>query len=161
MTLSVGDRVPEATFFTMTDDGPGKVASADIFGGKTVALFAVPGAFTPTCNLNHLPGFVAHADDFRAKGCDDVVCVTVNDPFVVNAWGKASGANGKVRILADADGSFTKAAGMDFDASGAGLMTRSRRYAAVVEDGMIKTINIEDVPSNAEVSSADNLLKAL
>lgn len=161
MALSVGDKLPEATFFTMTEDGPATTTTSEVFGGKTVALFAVPGAFTPTCHLKHMPGFIEHADAFKAKGCDTIACITVNDPFVAGAWGKTAGADGKITVLADADAAFTKAAGMDFDGSAVGLLARSKRYAAIVRDGTVEAINIEETPSNAEISSAEALLKAL
>lgn len=161
MTLSVGDTLPEATFFELTDDGLEKVTTSEVFGGRKVALFGVPGAYTPTCHMKHMPGFIAAADDFKAKGCDAVVCVTVNDAHVSGAWAKDTGAAGTVRVISDSTAEFTKAAGLDFDASAVGLMTRSKRFSALVDDGVVKAINIEDVPSEAEATSAENLLKAL
>ena len=161
MTISVGDRLPDATFKTITDDGPADMTTADVFGGKTVAAFAVPGAYTPTCHAKHLPGFLDNLDALKAKGVDSVACIAVNDMFVVNAWAKDSNAAGKILFLADGNGDFTKAVGLDFDGSGFGLGTRSRRYAMLVEDGVVKTLNVEESPGVAEASSAEELLKAL
>ena len=161
MTISVGDRLPDATFKTMTDDGPSDMTTADVFAGKTVAAFAVPGAFTPTCHAKHLPGFLDNLDALKAKGVDTVACISVNDVFVMNAWSKDSGGAGKILFLADGNGEFSEAVGLAFDASGAGLGTRSRRYAMLVEDGVVKTLNIEEAPGVAEASSAAELLKAL
>lgn len=161
MTLSVGDKLPEATFFTMTDDGPGELKTSEVFGGKKIALFAVPGAYTPTCHTKHLPGFLAHVDEFKAKGCDAVVCITVNDLFVTKAWAESTGATGKIQVLADSAAEFTNAAGMGFDAAAIGLMTRSQRYAAIVDDGVVNVIFVEDAPSDADVSTAESLLATL
>ncbi|MEM6666872.1 MAG: peroxiredoxin [Pseudomonadota bacterium] len=161
MALSVGSTLPDATFFHMTGDGPQQASTADIFDGKTVVAFAVPGAFTPTCHMKHMPGFVTHADAFKAKGVDSIVCLTVNDPFVAGAWSEATGAGDAVQVIADADGSFTKAAGMDFDGSAVGLGVRSLRYAMIVKDGTVSAINIADSPGEAEKSSAEALVAAL
>ncbi|MEM6615301.1 MAG: peroxiredoxin [Pseudomonadota bacterium] len=161
MALSTGDTLPEATFNIMTADGPGTTTTSEVFGGKKVVAFAVPGAFTPTCSLNHLPGFIENAASFKEKGVDAIVCISVNDPFVMGAWEKSSGADGAIHFLGDANASFTKAAGMDFTVDAVGLVSRSQRYAMMVEDKVVKTINIEDSPGEAEASSAANLLKAL
>jgi peroxiredoxin len=161
MTIAEGDTLPEATFRALGPDGIETLSTKDVFGGKTVVLFAVPGAFTPTCHLKHLPGFIEGADAIRAKGVDDVICVAVNDPFVLAAWGEATGAAGKVKILSDGNAEFTKAIGMDFDGSGIGLGTRSKRYAMVVEDGTVKVLNTEENPGVAEVSDAESILAAL
>ena len=161
MPISVGDTLPEATFFRMTGDGPEQVSSADIFKGKKVAAFAVPGAYTPTCHLKHMPGFLAHTNEFKEKGVDEIVCIAMNDPFVLQAWEKETDATGRVTILGDSDASFTKTIGMDFDAAAVGLGVRSKRYAMIVDDGRVSVLNVEDVPSEAEASSAETLLKAL
>lgn len=161
MPISVGDRLPDATFRVMTSDGPANKSTQEIFGGKKVVLFAVPGAFTPSCHAKHLPGFLAKIDDFKTKGVDSVACLSVNDVFVLDAWSKASGADGKIQFLSDGNGTFTKTIGLDFDASAAGLGTRSRRYAMLVEDGVVKALNVEEVPSKVEASSADRLLQSL
>ena len=161
MPLSVGDRLPEVSFTVMTDDGPSSVSTSDVFAGKKVAAFAVPGAFTPTCHLKHLPGFLDHLNDFKVRGVDTVACIAVNDIFVLNAWAKASGAEGKIVFLADGNDEFTKAAGLDFDASAVGLGMRSKRYAMLVDDGVVKVLNIEDAPASAIISSADELLKSI
>jgi glutaredoxin/glutathione-dependent peroxiredoxin len=161
MTISVGDRVPAATFRTMTPDGPAPKKSEDIFKGKKVVLFAVPGAFTPTCHKNHMPGFVKNADAIKAKGVDMIAVTAVNDVFVMDAWKKASGAEGKIEFLADGSADFAKALGLSFDASANGLGVRSKRYCMVIDDGVVKSISIEDAPGKAELSGADNLLKQI
>ncbi len=161
MPLKVGDRVPDATFKVMTKDGPANMTSAEVFNGKKVAAFAVPGAFTPTCHNKHLPNFIENLDALKAKGVDTVACIAVNDPFVLSAWAKATNADGKIVFLSDGNAEFTKAAGFDFDGSGANLGTRSRRYAMLVDDGVVKVLNLEDGPGKAEASSAQELLKAL
>jgi peroxiredoxin len=161
MTISVGDRVPAATFNTMTPDGPAPKTSDDIFKGKKVVLFAVPGAFTPTCHKNHMPGFVKNADAIKAKGIDTIAVTAVNDVFVMDAWKKASGAEGKIEFLADGSAAFAKAIGLSLDASARGLGVRSQRYCMVVDDGVVKSISVEDTPGKAELSGADNLLKSI
>jgi peroxiredoxin len=159
MAIKVGDRIPSASFTVMTAEGPKPKTTDDIFKGKKVVLFAVPGAFTPTCSKAHLPGFVAQADAIKAKGIDTIAVTGVNDVFVMDAWKKATTAEGKIEFLADGNGDFAKAIDMTIDASGNGLGTRSKRYAMVVEDGVVKKLNIEDAPGKAEISSAENLLK--
>jgi peroxiredoxin len=161
MTIAEGDKLPEATFRALGPDGIQTLSTKDVFGGKKVVLFAVPGAFTPTCHLKHLPGFIEGADAIKAKGVDDVICVAVNDPFVLAAWGEATGAADKVKILSDGNAEFTKTIGMDFDGSGIGLGTRSKRYAMVVEDGTVKVKKTEENPGVAEVSDAESILAAL
>ena len=143
-----------------TTISPEPRTTADIFAGKTVALFAVPGAYTPTCSARHLPGFVDHLDDLKAKGVDDVVCTAVNDVFVMGAWGKSAGADGKVRMLADGNGAFAKALGLELDASGFGMGQRSQRYSMIVKDGVVSELNIEE-PGDFKVSSADIMLGQL
>jgi peroxiredoxin len=160
MAIKVGDRVPNVTFTVMTAEGPKPKTSDEIFKGKKVVLFAVPGAFTPTCHKNHLPGFVKNAAAIKAKGVDTIAVTGVNDVFVMDAWKKASGAD-SIEFLADGSGNFAKAIGLTADLTERGLGVRSQRYAMVVEDGVVKTLNIEDAPGKAEISGADNLLKSL
>ena len=159
--IKVGDRLPEATFKVMTPDGPANRTTNEIFAGKKVVLFGVPGAFTPTCHRNHLPGYLENLDTLRGKGIDAIVCVSVNDVFVLDAWAKASGAQGRIEFLADGNADFTRAIGLSLDASGFGMGTRSQRYAMLVDDGVVKSINVEDVPSKADISSAASMMKVL
>ena len=160
MSIKVGDTLPDATFMEMTADGPAPRSTADIFDGKTVALFAVPGAYTPTCSAKHLPGFVDHMDDLKAKGVDEVVCTAVNDVFVMGAWGKSAGADGKIRMLADGNGAFAKAIGLELDASGFGMGQRSQRYSMIVKDRKVTELNVEQ-GGEFKVSSADYMLGQL
>jgi len=161
MTIQVGDKLPEATFKTMTADGPAEIGTDALFAGKTVVLFAVPGAFTPTCHRNHLPGFLENADAIKAKGVDEIAVVSVNDVFVMDAWAKATGAEGKITFLADGSADFARKLDLVLDASGFGLGLRSKRYAMVVKDGVVRTLNIEEVSSQATVSGAAAVLAAL
>ena len=161
MTIAKGDSLPEATFRVLGSEGIVPLTTEQVFGGKKVVLFAVPGAFTPTCHLKHLPGFIENADKFKSLGVDTVACVAVNDPFVLSAWAQVSGAGGKVLFLSDGNDDFTKKIGMELDGSGIGLGTRSLRYAMLVEDGVVKALNTEESPVVAEVSSAEELLKEL
>ena len=161
MTIAIGDRLPEANFRVMGPDGIKTLTTGEVFGGKKVVLFAVPGAFTPTCHLKHLPGFIESADEFKTLGIDTVACVAVNDPFVLSAWAEASGGKGKVLFLSDGNAEFTRKIGMDFDGSGIGLGTRSKRYSALVEDGVVKALNVEDSPGVAVESTAAKLLEQL
>ena len=161
MTISVGDRLPDASFTTMTAEGPQKLTTADLFDGQKVVLFAVPGAFTPTCHLKHLPGFIERADEIKAKGVDRIACVAVNDVFVLDAWSKQCGAAGKVLFLADGSGDFTRAIGMELDLTERGLGRRSKRYAMIVDDRKVTTLNVEAQPGQAEESSAEKTLAAL
>ena len=161
MAIRVGDHLPEATFRVAGPDGLEILTTKDVFAGKRVVLFAVPGAFTPTCHLKHLLGFIESADDFKKHGVDRVVCIAVNDPFVLAAWEEKSGGREKVLFLSDGNAEFTKKIGMDFDGSGFGLGTRSKRYSALVEDGVVKKLNIEEAPGKVEVSGGDALLKQL
>lgn len=160
MTIKVGDRLPSATFMTMTAEGPKPKTTDEIFKGKKVVLFAVPGAFTPTCHKNHMPGFVQNFDKIKGKGVDAIAVTAVNDVFVMDAWKKASGAD-NIEALADGSGDFAKAIGLSVDLGARGLGTRSQRYAMIVEDGVVKTLNIEDAPGKADISGAENLLKGL
>src|SRR5262245_56752324 len=159
--IKVGDRLPNATFMTMTADGPKPQTTDDIFKGKKVVLFAVPGAFTPTCHKNHLPGFLTNADKIKGKGIDTIAVTGLNDVFVMDAWKEKTGAAGKIEFLADGSAAFAKALGLDMDLSERGLGMRSKRYAMVVDDGVVKTLNIEEAPGKADVSGAENLLKGL
>lgn len=161
MAIQVGDKLPAVNLKRLTGEGIKDVALGELTAGRKVVIFAVPGAFTPTCSEQHLPGFVAHAAAIRAKGVDQIICVAVNDPFVLSAWEKATGTDGAVEVLSDGNGELTRAIGLDFDASAFGLGTRSKRYAMVAEDGVVKTLLIEDVPVQAEASSAKALLAHL
>jgi glutaredoxin/glutathione-dependent peroxiredoxin len=160
MAIKVGDRVPEGTFTVMTADGPKAKTTDELFKGKKVVLFAVPGAFTPTCHKNHLPSFVKNAAAIKAKGIDTIAVTGVNDVFVMDAWKKASGSD-SIDFLADGSGNWAKALGMTLDLSERGLGVRSQRYAMIVDDGVVRTLNIEDAPGKADISGADNLLKSL
>ncbi|MDP2802715.1 MAG: peroxiredoxin [Phreatobacter sp.] len=161
MTIQVGDKLPEATFRTMAADGPAARTTAEIFAGKTIVLFAVPGAFTPTCHKNHLPGFVAHAEAIKAKGVDGIFVTSTNDVFVLDAWQKATGAVDKVGILADGSAEFAKAVGLDADMGAFGMGIRTKRYSMIVKDGVVTALNIEDGPGKADLSGADALIKQL
>ena len=159
MAIKEGDRLPAAKFNMMKDGKPTAVTTDELFKGKKVVLFAVPGAFTPTCSMAHLPGFVANADKIKAKGVDSIVCLSVNDAFVMDAWGKDKNAD-DLLMVGDGNGDFTKAVGLEMDGSAFGLGTRSQRYAMIVEDGVVKKLNVE-APGKFEVSSAEAVLKAL
>jgi peroxiredoxin len=158
MSIKVGDQLPDATFVVMTPDGPKPRTTAEIFKGRKVVLFAVPGAFTPTCTMNHLPGFRDHEADFKAKGIEEIVVVSVNDVFVMDAWAKQSGAAGKITFLADGVANFAKAIGLTLDLTDRGLGVRSQRYSMLVDDGEVKKLNIEEAVGKAETSSAETLL---
>jgi peroxiredoxin len=160
MTISVGDRLPDAKFRVMTPDGVVEKSTADIFAGKKIVLFAVPGAFTPTCHRNHLPGYVEQEAAIKAKGVDEIAVVSVNDVFVMDAWSKATGGEGKILFLADGAGLFTQAVGLTLDLVPAGLGLRSQRYSMIVEDGVLTALNIEDAPG-VNVSGAAAMLEAL
>jgi peroxiredoxin len=154
MPIQAGDRIPDGTFMTMSEKGPAPLSTDEVFKGKRVVLFSVPGAFTPTCSNMHLPGFVEKYDDFKKKGIDTIACMAVNDVFVMDAWAKAKNAKGKVLMLADGNGAFTKAIGLELDASKYGMGTRSKRFSAIVEDGVVKELNVE-AAGEFKVSSAD------
>ena len=160
MAIKVGDRVPNGSFTVMTGEGPKPKSTDELFKGKKVVLFAVPGAFTPTCHKNHLPGFVKNAGAIKAKGIDTIAVTGVNDVFVMDAWKKATAAD-KLEFLADGNGEFAKAVDLSFDGSGNGLGTRSKRYSMLVEDGVVKKLNIEESPGKVEISGGDTLLKQL
>ena len=160
MTIQVGEKVPSATLRYLSPEGPKEITTDELFRGKKVALFAVPGAFTPTCHKNHLPGFVKNLDAIKAKGIDTVAVTGVNDVFVMDAWKKASGGDG-IEFLADGSAAWAKAIGITADLTERGLGVRSGRYCMVVDDGLVKSLNVEEAPGKADVSGADNLLKGL
>jgi peroxiredoxin len=160
MAIQVGDKVPEATLKRAGSDGISDISTVDLFTGKKVVLFAVPGAFTPLCSAQHLPGYVAKAAEIKAKGVDTVACISVNDAFVMGAWGKDRGVGDDVMMLADGSGDFARAIGLDFDGSKFGMGTRLQRFAAIVEDGVVTVLNVEK-PMKFEVSDADSILAAL
>src|SRR5258708_23569391 len=160
MTIKVGDKVPSVKLKHKTEDGVKDITTDELFAGKKVVLFALPGAFTPTCSAKHVPGFVQHFDDLKKKGVDTIACLSVNDAFVMGAWGKDQKADGKVMMLADGNGDFTKAVDLELDATANGLGKRSKRYAMVVDNGVVKTLNVE-APGAFEVSSAEAILKTL
>ena len=158
MPIKVGDKLPNATFRVMTSEGPKPKTTDEVFKGKKVALFAVPGAFTPTCNNLHLPSFIKNVDAFKKKGVDTIAVTGVNDVFVMEAWKKATGAGDKIDFLADGNAEFAKAIGMDFDGSGPGLGVRSKRYSMYVDNGAVKQLNIEDAPGKCDISGGEALL---
>lgn len=160
MTINVGDQIPDVTVMSMTAEGPKPVKTSALFAGKKVALFSVPGAFTPTCSAKHLPGFVNKADEIRGKGVNEIVCIAVNDAFVMGAWGKSASADGKVTMIGDGNGDLTKALGLEMDASGFGLGTRGQRFSMVVDNGKVTHLNVE-APGAFEVSSAEYMLNQL
>jgi peroxiredoxin len=160
MTIKVGDRMPAGTFKVMSKEGPRDLSADELFRGKRVVLFSVPGAFTPTCDAKHLPGFVQLADQIRARGVGTIACMAVNDVFVMNAWGKASGVGDKVLMLADGNGDYARALGLDLDASKFGMGTRGQRFAIVVDDGVATHVEIES-PGQFKVSAAEHVLGLL
>lgn len=160
MTIKVGDQLPSATFRVATADGPVPKSSEEIFKNKKVVLFAVPGAFTPTCSAKHLPDYIEKAGDLKAKGVDEIACTAVNDAFVMGAWGKSAGSDGKVTMLADGNGDFAKAVGLQMDGSKFGMGARGQRFAMLVNDGVVEQLNVE-APGEFRVSSADHLLSQL
>ena len=158
--IKVGDKIPSATLMLMKDGGPKPVSTDQLFAGKKVALFALPGAFTPTCSAKHLPGFIQHSEALKAKGIDTIVCVSVNDAFVMGAWGEQQKAGEKVMMLADGNGDFTRALGLELDATKFGMGRRSQRYSMVVDNGVVTQLNVE-APGAFEVSSADHMVALL
>ena len=160
MTIKVGDRIPSVTLMQMKDGGPKPVSTDELFKGRKVALFALPGAFTPTCSAKHLPGYIQQHDALKAKGIDAIACLSVNDAFVMGAWGTQQGAGDKVMMLADGNGDFTRAVGLEMDGSKFGMGKRSQRYSMIVEDGVVKSLNVE-APGAFEVSSADHMMALL
>ncbi len=160
MPIKVGEKIPNVKVKEMADSGMKDVSTGELFAGKKVVLFSVPGAFTPTCSKQHLPGFVQNAAAIRSKGVDEVVCMSVNDAFVMDAWGKAQGTAGKVRMIADGNAEFAKALGLDFDGAGIGFGTRAQRFALIAQDGVVKHLAVEQ-PMKFEVSSAEKILEKL
>ena len=159
MTIAIGDTIPAANLMVMGESGPGGVTTSELFDGKKVLLFAVPGAFTPGCSMTHLPGYVAHADQIKAAGIDSIICLSVNDAFVMGAWGEAHNAD-HITMLADGNGELTSKLGLELDGSGFGLGTRSQRYAMVVDNGTVTHLNIEE-GAGVDVSSAETMLAQL
>jgi glutaredoxin/glutathione-dependent peroxiredoxin len=160
MSIAVGDTVPSTGFTQPTADGPNAVSSSDYFKGKRVALFSVPGAFTPTCSAKHLPGYIEQAAALKAKGIDEIACTAVNDVFVMGAWGKSAGAEGKVTMLADGNGAFAQAVGLEMDGTGFGMGKRGQRFSMVVNDGVVEQLNVE-APGEFRVSAAEYMLEQL
>lgn len=161
MTIKPGDKIPSVTIKRMGAGGLEDLNIGDYIAKKKVVIFAVPGAFTPSCSMKHLPGYIENAAAIKAKGIDEIICIAVNDPFVMQHWGENSGAAGRITMVPDGNGEFTKKIGMEFDGSGAGLSFRSRRYSMVVDKGVVKTINVEAAPSDVELSSAGTCLSGL
>ena len=161
MAMQVGDKVPSATLYQMTGDGPAAITTDEIFSGKKVVLFALPGAFTPTCSAQHVPGYLKNAAALRDKGVDTIACLSVNDVFVMGAWGKDQGSEGQILMLADGSADFTKAAGMELDLTARGLGVRSHRYAMVVDNGVVKALHLEENPGELGNSSAESMLAEL
>ena len=159
MTIGVGDRVPSVPLTEASGDGPEGISSDDLFAGRKVALFGVPGAFTPTCSAQHLPSFVENAAALKAKGIDEIVCMAVNDAFVMGAWGKDQNVGGRVRMVGDGDAAFTRAAGLELDLNGKGLGLRSKRFSMVVDDGVVRVLNIDE--AGYETTSAEHMLGQL
>ncbi|MCH6548963.1 MAG: peroxiredoxin [Proteobacteria bacterium] len=160
MSIQAGEKMPSGAFGVMTDAGPGAVSTEDLFGGKKVVLFSVPGAFTPTCSMNHLPGFIDHADEILAKGVDTIACMAVNDIFVMDAWGKDRSVGDKISMLADGNGEYASALGLEMDATGFGMGMRGQRFAIIVDDGVAAHVAVEE-PGKFEVSSAESVLANL
>lgn len=160
MTIQVGDKIPSVKLMQMGSKGPEAISTDDLFGGEKVAIFGVPGAFTPMCSAKHLPSFVEHAEELKSKGVDTIVCTAVNDVFVMHAWGKNQGVEGKVAMIADGDAALTKATGLELDLTGKGLGLRCQRFSMFVDDGVVKAINI-DPPGAYDITSAEALLKQI
>jgi glutaredoxin/glutathione-dependent peroxiredoxin len=158
MTIKVGDRLPDSTFMVMGPEGPKPMTVAEVFGGKKVALFGVPGAYTPTCHRQHMPGFVANSPELKNKGIDMIACTAVNDIFVLTQWAKDSGAEGKITMLADGNAEFAKKLGLGIDLTARGLGVRSQRYSMIVDDGVVRVLNVEEAPAQHDKSSATTLL---
>jgi peroxiredoxin len=158
MSIKVGDALPDATLISITANGPAPLATGDLFKGKKVVLFGVPGAYTGVCTKQHMPGFVQEADAIKGKGVDTIACLAVNDPAVLTAWSKDTGADGKILMLSDWDANYVKSLGLDFDGSKFGLGTRSKRFSAIVDNGVLKELNVEDMPAQVTTTSAANAL---
>src|SRR6476660_9639732 len=161
MTIQVGDSIPSAKLMQATAEGPKEISTEELFGGKTVVLFGVPGAFTPTCSKTHLPGFVQNASALKAKGIDTIACLAVNDVFVMDAWAKSHGAEGKILMLADGNAAYTKALGLELDASGFGMGTRGQRFAMVVKNGVVDKLQVEPSAGQCTISGGDSILTGL
>jgi glutaredoxin/glutathione-dependent peroxiredoxin len=161
MTIAPGDKLPEAAFFVMTEEGPQKRATSEVFGGRRIVLFGVPGAFTPTCHRSHLPGFLANRDAILAKGVDAIAVVSVNDAFVMDAWARDTGAKDKFLFLADGNADFVRAAGLDQDSSHIGRGVRAKRFSMIVDDGIVKAVNVEEETRQVTVSAAERILEQL
>jgi peroxiredoxin len=161
MTIKVGDKLPAGTFGVMKSDGPGALSTDDLFNGKTVVLFSVPGAYTPTCSKTHLPGFVQNAAGLKAKGIDTLACLAVNDVFVMDAWGKGAGADGKVLMLADGNATYVKALGLELDASGFGMGIRGQRFALIAKDGVVQKLMVEPSAGQCTISGGPSILENL
>lgn len=161
MTIKVGDKIPSVTLTHMTADGPAGISTDEMFAGKKVVLFALPGAFTPTCSAKHVPGFLANAGAIAGKGVDTIACLSVNDAFVMGAWSKDQNVGDKILMLADGSAEFTKAVGLELDLAAHGMGVRSKRYAMIVEDGVVKALHVEDAPPALTVSSAESILAEL
>ena len=161
MTINVGDRIPSVTLKQLTPEGVKEFTTDEIFRGKRIVLIAVPGAFTPACSQRHLPGYVDRAADIKAKGIDEIACVAVNDAFVMGAWGRDQKAEGRVRMLADGSGDFARALGLELDLSKGGLGVRSKRYSMLVDNGVVKSLNVEQQPGQVDISGAEAMLKSL
>ena len=161
MTIKEGDKLPEVTLHHMTENGPTPITTSELFSGKKSVLFAVPGAFTPGCSMQHLPGFVSNSDEILSKGVDQIVCLSVNDAFVMDAWGKDKGTGDKILMLGDGNGDFTEAAGLAMDGSGFGLGSRSLRYSMVIDDNSVTKLNLESNPGEIAESSAESILGQL
>src|SRR5262245_62805623 len=161
MTIQVGDKIPSSTLKEMSPEGPKDITTDELFRGKKVALFAVPGAFTPACSQRHLPGYVDKAADIKAKGVDEIACVAVNDAFVMGAWGREQRTEGKVRMLADGSGDFARALGLELDLTKGGLGIRSKRYSMLIDNGVVKWLNVEAQPGQVDASGAEAMLRAL
>ena len=161
MTIKEGDKLPEVTLHHMTENGPTPITTSELFGGKKSVLFAVPGAFTPGCSMQHLPGFVSNSDEILSKGVDQIVCLSVNDSFVMDAWGKDKGTGDKILMLGDGNGDFTEATGLTMDGSGFGLGSRSLRYSMIVDDNSVTKLNLESNQGEIAESSAENILEQL
>ena len=161
MTIKEGDKLPEVTLHHMTENGPTPITTSELFSGKKSVLFAVPGAFTPGCSMQHLPGFVSNSDEILSKGVDQIVCLSVNDAFVMDAWGKDKGTGDKILMLGDGNGDFTEATGLTMDGSGFGLGSRSLRYSMIVDDNSVTKLNLESNPGEIAESSAESILGQL
>ncbi len=161
MTIAIGDKFPHSTFLTMSKDGPAELHSEDIMTDKKIVLFAVPGAFTPTCHLNHLPGYIENFETFKSKGIDDIYVVSVNDVWVMDAWAKSSGGKDKIGFLSDGSAAVASAIGMDVDLAPVGMGKRSKRYSMIIDDGVVVSLNVEETPGQAITSGAATLLEQL